>query len=74
MKLILWMTLLSGIALLSGCGTHRMVGIDYCEHTRAIWWDKSADLKSTPIAIVRQILTHNDKVEALCGFKLPKRY
>lgn len=57
------MMILSFVAWTSGCAS---VNGDYCDIARPIWFDTGADVLATPADVRRQILTHNETVDALC--------
>lgn len=57
--------MLSVIALASGCKTIS-AAVDYCEHSRTIYWHDRGELDRTPINIVRQVVRHNERIDALC--------
>ncbi len=60
-------TLLCSSALASGCVSNPVrVGIEYCEHAKPIIWLSEQELLATPMPVTRQIVKHNEKVEALC--------
>jgi hypothetical protein len=59
------MTLLLISLNLTGCASPR-VGVEYCEHARAIYFDTLAQVDATPAAIQRQVLAHNKTVARLC--------
>lgn len=61
-------TLLCASVLASGCVSNppARVGIDYCEHAEPIFWDSEQELEATPMPVVRQIVRHNERIEALC--------
>lgn len=62
-KTLRWMMLVSIAALASGCVT---ANSSFCDSARYIWFDDVAQLEQTPMPVKRQILDHNDKVDALC--------
>lgn len=57
------MILLSVIGLSAGCAGPAG---NYCDLARPIWWDSAAELGATPPGITRQIVAHNETVEAVC--------
>src|SRR3546814_16909834 len=60
---------LSRISLsLAGCANNLpLVGVEYCDHAKPIWFDTPADVDATPPSIQRQILEHDMTYERLCG-------
>lgn len=62
-KSIAWMTTVFVIALSAGCAGPAG---SYCDIARPIWWGSTAELDSTPPGIVRQVVAHNETIEALC--------
>jgi len=58
--------MLCAAVLASGCASQTNSG-NYCDITRPIWWDNTAQLDATPAPIVRQVVEHNETVAALCG-------
>lgn len=56
--------------VLSGCASKPVrVGVEFCDHAKAIYWDSDAELDATPMPITRQIVVSNEKIEALCTKK-----
>jgi len=53
------------VVLTAGCAAPTPSG-NYCDIARPIWWDNTAQLDATPDAIIRQVVEHNETVEALC--------
>lgn len=60
-----WMIVQSFVAWASGCA---VVSGSYCDIAGPIWFDTDGDVVATPASVRRQILIHNDTVDALCGF------
>lgn len=54
--------------LASGCVSNpKRVGVEFCEHSRPVYWNDEAELLATPLPVTRQIVRHNETVERLCG-------
>lgn len=59
-----WMMMLFAIGLATGCAVK--TGGSYCDLTKPIWWESSAELDATPDGIVRQVVAHNETWQAVC--------
>lgn len=59
--------MLCASALLGGCAQAPRATSSLCALVEPIYWRDAAELEATPDGIVRQIVRHNERLEAVCG-------
>ena len=62
-KSMLWAILLFVVTQASGCA---VLSGSYCDLEQPIWWSDMAELEATPTPIVRQVVRHNERYQAVC--------
>ncbi|MFA5662414.1 hypothetical protein [Castellaniella sp.] len=67
---IRWTMMLCVTALIAGCAA--IPAGSYCDLANPIWWQSVDELDATPDGIVRQVVRHNERYEAVCGMAISR--